>query len=97
MWGFPGGFLDQGEPHSAGLRRLFNQQLGIAIDSSLPLPEMEQSYTHFKVRLHPYVCGTASKRRKIRETRWVAVAKLDGFPMGKLDRQLAGIIRRNAL
>jgi A/G-specific adenine glycosylase len=63
MWGFPGGFLERGESDADGLSRLFNQQLGIKISATSPLPELGHSYTHFKVRLQPYVCQSVGHHR----------------------------------
>lgn len=97
MWGFPGGYLDPGESQTEALRRHFSLQLGIEIGSASPLPEMQHSYTHFKVRLHPYLCRSRSRRRTIRDARWVPTGELDRYPMGKLDRQLAELLRESAL
>lgn len=96
MWGFPGGYLDPGESQTEALRRHFSLQLGVEIGSASPLPEMQHSYTHFKVCLHPYLCRSRSRRRAIRDARWVTSGELDQYPMGKLDRQLAEFVRDGA-
>jgi A/G-specific adenine glycosylase len=53
------------------------------------------AYTHFRVTLHVFECALASgtpQPVEASEIRWVTPAELPGYPMGKLDRQIASKI-----
>lgn len=101
LWAFPGGFLEQAEPPVDGLRRTLAAQHGIKLTGHTALPSLEHSFTHFRLRLHPFRCqatidpGGNSRGRTswaVLETddlQWVELQQLDQYPMGKLDRQLA--------
>jgi hypothetical protein len=56
------------------------------------------AYTHFKVTLHAFACSLVNgepQPLEASELRWVKPPELSGFPMGKIDRQIA--IRLNHL
>lgn len=101
LWAFPGGFLEQAEAPEEGLRRTLADQHGIQLTTHTPLPSLEHSFTHFRLRLHPFRCQAAVEPSRmsgsnaptaVRETddlRWVEPRRLDQYPMGKLDRQIA--------
>lgn len=92
LWGFPGGFLEQGEQPLAGLRRLLSDELGVRLASHAALPPLRHTFSHFKLVLHPFRCEVEIGSRRLRESdevRWVDTGQLNSYPMGRLDRQLA--------
>ncbi len=90
LWSFPGGLLEEGETPLAGLRRLTDQQLGIAVQVGSSLSPLKHTYSHYKVTLQPYRCQFASRQlRERKDTRWIDLTELRKLPMGKLDRRLA--------
>ncbi len=101
LWAFPGGFLERSESPVEGLRRTLADRHGIQLLEYLALPSLEHSFTHFRLRLYPYHCQATIKTgatdgndppRAVRETDdllWVEPRRLEHYPMGKLDRQLA--------
>lgn len=92
LWAFPGGFLQKAEPPVDGLRRLLAQQFEARLVDQSALPELQHSFTHFKLILYPFRCQVMAGSRRIREaagTRWVELERLHEYPMGSLDRHLA--------
>jgi A/G-specific adenine glycosylase len=49
---------------------------------------IQHAYTHFKVKVHVFRCEPISIP-KSKNLKWVKVADLDDYPMGKVDRQIA--------
>jgi A/G-specific adenine glycosylase len=92
MWEFPGGKLQEGEDLPSCLRREIQEELGVDIQVANQLGIYQHAYTHFRVTLHAFRCtlGQAQPRPlQASDLRWVAPSKLQGFPMGKIDRQIA--------
>lgn len=92
LWAFPGGELADAEPPAEGLRRVLASQHDLWLTEHAALPTLEHSFTHFRIVLHPFRCQAAAGKPQTRESgdvRWVDVERLDDYPMGKLDRQLA--------
>jgi A/G-specific adenine glycosylase len=100
LWGFPGGFKEQGESNQAAIKRVIKEQLGLEIDVEQPMPPLAHSYTHFRAMLQPYVCQARSNGGHLKErgdVRWVKADDLESVPMGKLDRMLAIEIAQTGL
>jgi A/G-specific adenine glycosylase len=90
LWGFPGGYKEQGESNQAALRRVVKEQLGLEIEVKQRLPTLAHAYTHFRVDLQPFTCKVlTSDLREREDVRWVKAHELGDVPMGKLDRMLA--------
>jgi A/G-specific adenine glycosylase len=49
-------------------------------------------YSHFKITVHAFRCEVISDRMT-GSLKWVAINKLEEYPMGKIDRQIAGAIK----
>lgn len=54
-WEFPGGKLDEGESAEDALKRELAEEIGIAINSSKHLMDIEHQYPDKKVSLHVYI------------------------------------------
>jgi A/G-specific adenine glycosylase len=92
MWEFPGGKLQEGEDLTACLCREIQEELGVDVQVADLLGIYQHAYSHFRVTLHAFRCSLAQGEPRPIEAsdlRWVAPADLQGFPMGKIDRQIA--------
>jgi A/G-specific adenine glycosylase len=100
MWEFPGGKLQDGEGLESCLIREIQEELGIAIRVGEPFGVYHHAYSHFKVTLHAFLCtlvnGDKPKPIQVEDLCWSNISELSGFPMGKIDRQIAAKLMENA-
>jgi A/G-specific adenine glycosylase len=93
LWEFPGGKQQPGEELTDCLQREISEELGVQINVQNQMGVYRHAYTHFRVTLHAFRCtlhnGTAPRPLQVNDLRWVTPADLPGFPMGKIDRQIA--------
>jgi A/G-specific adenine glycosylase len=93
MWEFPGGKQLPDEDLITCLQREIREELGARINVYEPLGVYRQAYTHFRVTLHAYCCtllgNDSPKAIQVDDIRWVSLAELSKFPMGKIDRRIA--------
>jgi A/G-specific adenine glycosylase len=93
LWEFPGGKVEPGETLPECLQREIQEELGVNILVGDPLGVYQHGYTHFKVTLHAFACQLSDEKEpqalQASEIRWVTIASLTDFPMGKIDRQIA--------
>ena len=54
---------------------------------------VHHGYTHFRVEVHVFTCKLVSEAQGT-NLRWVSLKKLDEYPMGKIDRQIANLIAK---
>jgi A/G-specific adenine glycosylase len=97
MWEFPGGKLQEGEDLPACLRREIREELGAEVAVGQELGVYFHAYTHFKVTLHAFECKLVQGEPQPLEAsdlRWVTVAELPDFPMGKIDRMISDDLSR---
>ncbi len=89
MWEFPGGKRERGETLPACLRRELREELGVDVRVREKLIEVKHAFSHFRITLHVYFCdrlrGTL-RPMDAAEVRWVSIARLKSFPMGRADR-----------
>ncbi|MCE1251935.1 MAG: A/G-specific adenine glycosylase [Anaerolineae bacterium] len=94
LWEFPGGKLESGESLPEGLKREIVEELAAQIEVGAPFGVYRHAYTHYKVTLHAFLCrlktGQTPQALEASELRWVSPGALASFPMGKIDRQIAG-------
>ncbi|HSO11783.1 MAG TPA: A/G-specific adenine glycosylase [Anaerolineales bacterium] len=91
MWEFPNGRVG-GDP----ARELFKAlKLGysLKVRRKEAMGVIQHAYTHFKVTVHAFRCECSSMTNQ-QNLEWVSLKKLDDYPMGKVDRQIAGMIRQ---
>jgi A/G-specific adenine glycosylase len=93
LWEFPGGKRLPGEDLEACLKREIMEELGIEIRVGEPFGIYRHAYTHFRVTLHAFCCtlvnGAKPQPLQVQDLRWITLDQLPGFPMGKIDRQIA--------
>ncbi|MGH7178265.1 MAG: (deoxy)nucleoside triphosphate pyrophosphohydrolase [Tepidisphaeraceae bacterium] len=78
-WEFPGGACEAGETlHECVVRELI-EELDVRATPQFGFTPVEHSYTHGRVRLHPFLCAHESGEPKAIESdevRWIAPADL---------------------
>jgi A/G-specific adenine glycosylase len=92
MWEFPGGKVEAGETFSAALVRELREDLGVKIIVGEPHGVFRHAYTHFRIELHTFFCKLVSGQPRplqAADVRWVGLADLSGYPMGKIDRLIS--------
>jgi A/G-specific adenine glycosylase len=52
---------------------------------------VEHGYSHFSVTVHAFPCELISMSKET-NLKWVSLNKLDEYPMGRIDRQIARLI-----
>ena len=93
MWEFPGGKLQPGEALDSCLMRELCEELGIQVSVGEPFGVYRHAYTHFRITLHAFRCtlkGGEPQPLQADEVLWVKPGQLVEFPMGKVDRLIAG-------
>lgn len=93
LWEFPGGKQQPGETLQACLEREIMEELGVKIRVGDPFGIYRHAYTHFRVTLHAFCCTlvdqAAPQPIQVHDFRWITSGELPGYPMGKIDRQIA--------
>jgi A/G-specific adenine glycosylase len=99
LWEFPGGKLQDGETLADCLKREICEELQAEIEVKEPLGVYRHAFTHFKITLHAFDCALRQGEPQpieASEIRWVRPQDLPGFPMGKVDRQIANHLIQEA-
>ena len=93
LWEFPGGKLQDGESLPEGLKREICEELRADIQVGEPFGVYRHAFTHFRITLHAFRCTLHGSGEpfpvEASEIRWAVPTELGGFPMGKIDRQIA--------
>jgi A/G-specific adenine glycosylase len=97
MWEFPNGRVAAdplaGVPKA--LKMGYNLRLrvkrGPTAHKKEALGTVEHGYSHFSVTVHVFQCELIALPEET-NLKWVSLNKLDEYPMGKIDRQIAKII-----
>jgi A/G-specific adenine glycosylase len=91
MWEFPNGRVD-GDP-AAELPKVLKAGYELRVKSRRQesIGVVEHGYSHFSVTVHVFPCELISSPKET-NLKWVSLNKLDAYPMGKIDRQIAGMI-----
>jgi A/G-specific adenine glycosylase len=98
LWEYPGGKLQPDEDLASCLRREICEELGVEVIVVKSVGVYKHAYTHFRVTLHAYRCqlpsGAVPKPVQAQALRWVKLAELAEYPMGKIDRQISRDLQR---
>jgi len=92
LWEFPGGKLQAGENLAQALQREICEELQAEITVGEAFGVYQHAFTHFRITLHAFRCTLAEGEPypvEASEIRWVKPEELPGYPMGKVDRQIA--------
>jgi A/G-specific adenine glycosylase len=96
MWEFPNGRVD-GDPAeglASALKTGYNLRLRArrSAGNDEPLAIVRHGYTHFSVDTYVYRAALASEPEG-QNLRWVPLDELDEYPMGRIDRQIADLVK----
>jgi len=98
LWEFPGGKAMPGEDLASCLQREIREELDVDIHIGKGMGVYRHAYTHFRVTLYAFTCSLPKRREPraivAQALRWVALAELPDYPMGKIDRQIADKLLR---
>jgi len=89
MWEFPNGRVD-GEP-SKRLAPALEKGYRLEVRTDEALSTVKHAYTHFQVTVHAYRCSLLSMSEN-KNLKWVKLNEVEDYPMGKVDRQIAGML-----
>lgn len=89
MWEFPNGRVD-GDP-AEGLAKALRAGYRLKVRGKEPLGIVQHAYTHFKVTVHAFRCELVESSGT-QGLKWVSFGDLEKYPMGRVDRQIAGMI-----
>jgi hypothetical protein len=87
MWEFPNAAVSA-DP-ATELAPALEAAYGLLVRPGPALGIVRHAYTHFKLVMHVVACRAVSIPGNLT---WAAVASLAEYPMGKVDRQIAGWI-----
>ncbi|GAB5453339.1 MAG: hypothetical protein Hals2KO_36670 [Halioglobus sp.] len=97
FWEFPGGKVEQGESLQAALSRELREELGIAVERSTPLLEINHDYGDKQVRLDVHVVWSFSGEAQGLEQQplaWVTLAELDDYPLPAANVPIVAALRQ---
>jgi A/G-specific adenine glycosylase len=86
MWEFPNGRV--GEDPAKALTKVLRSEYSLKVQRKEAWGFVQHAYTHFKVSVHVFRCDLLSMSNDGR-FKWVMMKKLEEYPMGKVDRQIA--------
>jgi A/G-specific adenine glycosylase len=90
MWEFPNGRVEV-DP-ARGLSNALKKGYGLRVKKKGTLGSVNHAYSHYSVTVYFYNCRLVSISKN-NGLRWVRMAELDKFPMGRVDRHIARQIR----
>ena len=90
MWEFPNARVDQNP--AAELKKALRSASRIQVKRGEALGIVSHAYSHFKVVVHAFRCESVSIPKE-KNLKWVKLSELEVYPMGKVDRQIAGKIK----
>ncbi len=97
MWEFPNGRVSGNplEGLAQALKTVYNLRLRTkrnSVQKTKALGVVQHGYSHFKVAVYAFACELASDA-KAENLKWISLKKLDQYPMGRIDRQIASILQ----
>lgn len=89
MWEFPNGRV-AGDPFEE-LEPVLETEYRLRVQTGEALGVINHAYTHFRVVVHAFHCKLISSPEQD-NTKWVKLSNLEDYPMGKVDRTIAGML-----
>jgi A/G-specific adenine glycosylase len=89
MWEFPNGRVE--ENPAKELVKVIYMGTKLKVKKGDELGVIQHAYTHFKVTVHAFRCEPVSIPRN-KNLKWVRIADLSEYPMGKVDRGIANLL-----
>ena len=90
MWEFPNGRVD-GDPAGEMVKAL-KSGYSLKVQRKEALGVVQHAYTHFKVTVYAFRCDFSSMSNE-QSLKWIALNELGDYPMGKIDRQIVGMLK----
>lgn len=82
LWEFPGGRAEEGETDEAALARELVEEMGIIVDVTDQVMNVEHAYPDYEVDFRVYRARLVSgviRHIKVHDHRWVAMEELDEY------------------
>lgn len=94
MWEFPNGRVtgDPLEGLAEALKTGYNLQLRVKRGNVSALGVVQHGYSHFSVSVYAYLCEL-KEEPAAENLKWIPLKKLDDYPMGRIDRQIASLLQ----
>ena len=89
MWEFPNARVESDAEEE--LTKTINTAYKLRVKRKAALGIVQHAYTHFKVTVHVFRCEAAIIP-KDKTLKWVRIAELNNYPMGKVDRAIARLL-----
>ena len=96
MWEFPNGCVDVGQDPAQALRKVIKSGYRLTLRAKRKVRQVgtfQHAYTHFKVTVEVFESELNSGPIP-RNLRWIPLNKLNEYPMGRLDRQIAESLKQ---
>jgi len=91
MWEFPNGRVYKSPVRE--LAKVLKAGYSLKVQRKEAMGIVEHAYTHFKATVHVFRCEFLSIYNE-QNIKWVSLQKLDDYPMGRIDRQIANMIKQ---
>lgn len=91
LWEFPGGKRERGESLKATVVREVEEELGIEVCVLRKLMVVDHAYSHFRIRLHVYICEFVSGQVQCRSCtafRWVPPSQLSNYAFPAANKRI---------
>ena len=97
LWAFPASECGAAVDLAGCLQRGLRDEWGLEAAVGALAQTLSHGFTHFTLSLHVFECRWQAGRLKPGAPgKWVRVAELSSFPMGKTDRQIASALQARA-
>jgi A/G-specific adenine glycosylase len=98
LWEFPKVTLSHSPGTAPGPGGSFHTRIaatyGLNVRDPKPLIIVRHSYSHFRVTVHAFQCRTRQGSGP-RGLQWIRIDRLERYPMGRVDRQIAEKVARS--
>lgn len=97
LWEFPGGKACMGESPEQTLFRECKEELGCELEILQTLPEVRHAYSHFKIRMTPFICrlkdGDVHPLMN-RPFHWISINEFEIYPFPGANHKIFPYLRK---